>query len=90
VKGSEVIPYLLHDRLFPKSVAFCLEVITDACKCLPHNKDVIKKLKEIEGKLGSKVEFDTPGAELLPYFEQLQILLSSIHFIVSEAWFPAD
>ncbi len=90
VKGNEVLPYLLHDTQFPKSIAYCLTVITRSCATLPQSKTVVKKLKDIEAKLDGDVDFDNHGPELLQYLNQLQILLSSIHFIVSEAWFPAD
>lgn len=90
VKGQAVMPYLLHDPSFPKSIGHCLGAIILSCSKLPRSESVIKKLKKIEKKLSIDVDFENPGAELLEHLNQLQILLTSIHFIVSEAWFPED
>lgn len=90
VKGAEVLPYLLRDGHFPKSVGYCLQVIMASCNKLPNSKPVIQKLKDIEAKLNETVDFDNPGDELLQFLNRLQIVLNSIHFLISAAWFPAD
>lgn len=90
VKGGEVMPYLLRDEVFPKSVAYCMKAMVDACQQLPNGKEAIKKLKDIEVTLDEDLDFYEPGDELLQFLNQLQIRLSSIHFIISDVWFPED
>ncbi len=90
VKGGEVMPYLLRDPVFPKSVAYCLQVIMNSCAQLPNGKTAIKKLKDIEAKLNHELDFYEPSEELLQFLNHLQISLTSIHFIINEVWFPED
>ncbi len=90
VKGSEVIPYLLYDNQFPKSVGYCLQVMIASCAKLPNSKSLVQTLKDIELQLNDKPDVDHPGADLLLFFNRLQILLNSIHSMISKAWFPAD
>ena len=90
VKGEEVLPYLLNDIKFPKSVNHCLLSIISSCTKLPHSEGVVKKLTSIEKKLASEINYDDLGPALLDHITQLQILLHSIHSLISENWFPSD
>lgn len=90
VKGAEVMPYLLKDPYFPRSVTHSIRAMTNACENLPRSADVVKALKTIDTKLQQDNDFVNPDEALLEHLDQLQILLSGVHFIVSETWFPND
>ncbi|MBU3068321.1 alpha-E domain-containing protein [Aestuariicella sp. G3-2] len=90
VKGHEVMPYLLNDPAFPKSIAYCIKSIVKSCHCLPRSEPLIEHMGKIEKKLNVKMDFVNPGDELLNFLNQLQILITSSHFVVSDIWFPSD
>ncbi len=87
VKGQEVVPYLLRDQNFPKSVGYCIWALMHSCAKLPGSEGVLRKLKPIEKKLSAEIDYEDLGESLLEYLNQLQIMLTSSHFIVSDAWF---
>lgn len=90
VKGEEVVPYLLKNEAFPKSISHCITAIMDSCADLPRGDKAVKKLKDIERKLGAELDYGRIDKTLLEHLNQQQILLNSIHFIVSENWFPTE
>lgn len=90
VKGAEVMPYLMTDPYFPRSIAHCIKAMTQACENLPGSAKVVKALKKIDGKLQQEHDFENPGQPLLDYLNDTQIALSGVHFVVSETWFPGD
>ena len=90
VKGEEVVPYLLTDPYFPKSIAQCMGATVAACKKLPHSTSAVRKLKKIERKLAAEIDYSELGLPLLEHINQLQILLSGTHFIISDAWFTVE
>ncbi|NHO67754.1 alpha-E domain-containing protein [Aestuariicella hydrocarbonica] len=90
VKGQEVLPYLINDPHFPRSIAHCIQSIISSCGTLPQSEPIIKHLKKISKKLDEQVDFSDAGEELLESLNQLQILLTSCHFIISDIWFPND
>lgn len=90
VRGDEVVPYLLGDPAFPKSVGHCLKVIISECADLPRSESVVAKLKAIQKKLDTELNYDESNEILLHRFGELQIVLSSIHFLFSENWFPTE
>lgn len=90
VKGSEVMPYLMQDPYFPRSIAHCITGMIRASENLPGSEKVVKTLKKIDAKLQQQHDFENPGKPLLDYLNQAQIALSGVHFVVSETWFPSD
>lgn len=90
VKGEAVLPYLLDDAYFPKSVHHCLQAIITSCGKLPHSEHLIKELTSIEKKLSSEIDYQKLGDGLLEHINQLQILVTSIHFMVNDTWFKTD
>lgn len=90
VKGAEVMPYLLKDPYFPRSVTHCIRAMISACENLPRSANVVKTLKKIDAKLQEDNDFENPGPKLLEHLNQTQIALTGVHFAVSETWFPKD
>ncbi|MBR9909579.1 MAG: alpha-E domain-containing protein [Gammaproteobacteria bacterium] len=89
VIGEEVVPYLLNDTVFPKSIAHCIGAIIGSCAKLPRSQTALKKLKDIQKQLGAEINHQDLDSKLLEHFNQLQILLTNIHIIISDTWFPA-
>ena len=90
VTGEEVVPYLLADTAFPKSVGYCVNEIIAVCVDLPGSEPVVTKLKTIRKKLDTELMYDDDNDVLLQRLNALQIVLSDIHFYVSGNWFPTD
>jgi uncharacterized alpha-E superfamily protein len=90
VKGQAVLPYLLRDSCFPKSITYCVGSIIQSCQKLPEPELALEKLKKVESKLAKKIDYEDLGDALLEKLNKLQIMLTSIHFIISESWFIAD
>lgn len=90
VKGDEVMPYLLHDTVFPKSIHHCVVSVIRSCESLPNSEAVVKRLKTLERKLVKKIDFQNVSNELLEYVHQLQVSILGIHSVVSDTWFIAE
>lgn len=87
VKGQEVLPYLLTDPQFPKSIIFCLSAMINAASKLPREEEIVKELRNILHRVHTNVDYDNPGNPMLEHLNQLQILLTAVHFKIGETWF---
>lgn len=88
VKGQNVVHYLLEDPTFPRAIEHCLTALIDSCSHLPNSEKLVKKLNKNKSTLFDKVDYDTLGAPLRDYLNELQITLADIHTDISQLWFP--
>lgn len=88
VFGDLVVHYLLEDSAFPRSIEHCLTAVIDSCQHLPKSKALVKKLSATKAELYKNVDYETLGAPLRDYLNELQITLGNIHQDISQNWFP--
>lgn len=90
VSRGSVLPFLIEDGEFPRSIWHCFDALVASCEKLPRSEHVVKQLKKIQRKVSRKIEYDAPAEDLREYLNDLQIDLASIHDIVRKNWFPED
>ncbi len=90
VAGKAVLPYLLEDPDFPRSIAHCFNALLHSCERLPQSEHVVKQLKKIRRKIFRKMDYDMPASNIRDHINDTQIQLASIHNLVREQWFPID
>ncbi len=88
VIGTSVLPYLVEDLEFPRSIAHCFNAMVDSCEQLPRSESVLKDLKKIKRKVLQSVDYNMPSEAMREHINDIQIHMASIHDIVRENWFP--
>ncbi|WP_286239649.1 alpha-E domain-containing protein [Neptuniibacter halophilus] len=88
VQSRKVARFLLQDKNFPRSFAFCIDEIQRALNSLPRaDKIKLKSLLQPESPLQQQA---MPNAELQEFLNELQILLIELNNQFAQTWFAFD
>jgi uncharacterized alpha-E superfamily protein len=91
VVGEDVIAFLLHDNLFPRSLQHCLSEVAAALELLPRHKRAMETLHQIDAELKTAQDATMDAAALHDYLDSLQCQLGTIHDSIVKTWFlPAN
>lgn len=88
VNGEAVVQYLMENRELPRSIAHCLNALTDSCSALPRSKSVVAQLNDIQQTIFADSDYSILDSSFRDYLNRLQIHLAGIHQLISETWFP--
>lgn len=88
VKGAIVVQYLLEDEELPRSIAHCMNALTDSCNKLPHSKALTGQLSAMQQNLFTDIQYEQLDSSFRDYLNDLQIKLADIHQAISATWFP--
>jgi uncharacterized alpha-E superfamily protein len=87
VRGRDVLRYLLQDRAFPRSVAFCLTDLSDCLKALPNNRKPRRSLSRVLREIdGADVEALVDSG-LQGFLDEVQVGFNDIHAAIAEIYF---
>lgn len=87
VQGYRVIDFLLRDRAFPRSIAFCLDNARSSCAALPKGCDTDAALDKVEGLLQPIPADRLSAAEVSTLMDNVQKRLGDVHQAVAVTWF---
>ena len=87
VKRSDVIEFILHNEVFPRSFIFCLNQLKHLVTPIINSDDVIKVIDDTIEKLLDKNVRKLQDDKLHDYMDILQIELSNIHQALAERYF---
>jgi len=87
VQGYRVIDFLLRDRAFPRSIAFCLDNARSSCAALPRCRDTGTALDKVEGLLQPIPADRLSAAEVSTLMDNVQKCLGDAHQAVTATWF---
>jgi len=87
VQGYRVIDFLLRDRAFPRSIAFCLDNARSSCAALPRGRDTGAALDKVEGLLQPIPADRLSAAEVSTLMDSVQKRLGDVHQAVAVTWF---
>lgn len=92
VQRSDVIEFIMHSEVFPRSILFCLYELKDLIESLLHSKEIIKVIDEAIKELKFKDVRALKNGYLHKYIDQIQISLAGIHHELAESYFikPAE
>lgn len=87
VVGEDVVRFMVHDKSFPRSVAFCVSQIREFAAKLPNPENVFSTIKLLEDELAS-FEPEAVTAEGISFhMDKIQKLLAEPHNTIEETWF---
>jgi uncharacterized alpha-E superfamily protein len=91
VVGEDVIEFLLHDDLFPRSLQHCLDEVSAALERLPRPERALEELRKVDADLKTARDTTLNAAALHDYLDALQCQLGAIHDNIVTTWFlPAN
>ncbi|MEJ8567173.1 alpha-E domain-containing protein [Elongatibacter sediminis] len=86
VEGADVVDFLLHDREFPRSVTFCVDVLDEAVAALPRGEAAGTRVKPVRDRLKG-IDRDAIDHEVVHRFvDDLQVDLAALHGTIFETW----
>lgn len=92
ILGRDVLKFLLRDRLFPRSVMFCLETLEALLGELPGDDDsALRATLSLKRRLDqTRPLLPIRGPELAEFIDELQVELGGIGHHITQTWFLSD
>lgn len=88
IMGRDVLKFLLRDRLFPRSVMFCLETLESMLTELPGDDDAaLRATLALKRRLDQARPLPIRGPELARFIDSLQVDLGEVGHQISVTWF---
>lgn len=93
VSGTGTLHFLLQDRVFPRSVAFCIDTMRETCPLLPRHEPVTQALAAAEALVDNTdlaALLRNGDKDSLPdLMDRIQIALGDVHETIAKTWFRA-
>jgi uncharacterized alpha-E superfamily protein len=90
VIGSAVMNYLLHDRQFPRSFAYCVMEVENSLRSLPDSDGALRTLGRLQRLAFEADEKDMDREKLSQFMSNLQIMLGQVHERLSLAYYQTE
>ena len=87
VRGPLVTRFLLTDRHFPRSAAYCLERMKQAAGNLPRHKKPLREINALRRDAFADVDFESLGEPFHTYLDGLQLAIADLHHTFAANWF---
>lgn len=85
--GQRVVDFLIHDGEFARSVHFCLALVANIARKLPHSERLLAELAALDAFTREQDSFDVGSLALHDYLDAVQQRLSVIHGHFYDIWF---
>ena len=86
VQGFRVIDFLVRDRAFPRSIAFCVGSARSSSAALPRGEATIEALDKADGLL-QPIDDGLSAADVTKLMDTVQLRLGNVHQAVVATWF---
>ncbi|KTD98245.1 MULTISPECIES: alpha-E domain-containing protein [unclassified Pseudoalteromonas] len=92
VQRSDVLEFIMHSKVFPRSIMFCLMELKKQVSVLPNSKGIIDLIEIAIKELKSEEVRQLKNGFLHKYIDQIQIELAGIHNEFAHTYFlkPAE
>ncbi|WP_413692222.1 alpha-E domain-containing protein [Pseudoalteromonas sp. KJ10-2] len=92
VQRSDVIEFVMHNEVFPRSILFCLEELKVLIQPLPNAAEIIDVIDHAIDELKSEDVRELKKGYLHDYIDNIQVELAAIHNGLAELYFlkPAE
>ena len=87
VQSKQVARYIIEDPAFPRTINYCLTVMTASLARLPKNEPVLKVIHEVQKKIAKTVDYSDLGEPMKDLLNEIQLDIVSIHNSISQNWF---
>lgn len=89
VSHAGVLRFLLTDRLFPRSIRFCLDTLAATLRRLPRGAELARETAALAAQIDA-VDFEALDREALHrYTDELQVGFGQVHDSISATYFLA-
>jgi len=86
ILGPDVVHFLLQDRHFPRSLAYCVAGLENALHSLPRCEDASDQLRSVSELLQSNRCQHAEHEAMHQFIDDLQLELAAVHSVISETW----
>jgi uncharacterized alpha-E superfamily protein len=92
VQRSDVIQFVMHSDVFPRSIIYCLEQMKSLISPLPNSAEIITSIDKAIDELKAEDVRALQKGLLHNYIDEIQLKLAGIHNHVAELYFlkPAE
>lgn len=87
IRDEDVIRFLLHDPLFPRAVAYCLDELEQSILKLPNHETPLRAVLRLKRVVADRLPQGMEEATLRQLMDDLQVELAEIHGQTAAAWF---
>lgn len=87
IRDEDVIRFLLHDPLFPRAVAYCLDELELSILKLPNHEGPLRAVLRLKRVVADRSPQGIEEATLRELMDDLQVELAEIHGQTAAAWF---
>ncbi len=88
INRHDVLHFLFNHQEFPRSVAYCVNSLSDFIEHLPNNEECQKQLRKLSRLLKKSEHKAFDNAELHAYIDDLQLQLARMHERIGKTYFP--
>jgi uncharacterized alpha-E superfamily protein len=92
VQRADVIEFVMHSEVFPRSILFCLYELKELIEPLLYSDELIKLIDKASDELKHQDVRALKNGDLHDYVDEIQIKLAGIHNMLAELYFlkPAE
>ncbi|MBB1308436.1 alpha-E domain-containing protein [Pseudoalteromonas sp. SR41-8] len=87
VQRADVLEFVMHSEVFPRSILFCLIELKTLISPLPNSTDIINLIDAVVKQLKAEDVRALKNGHLHNYMDQIQIELASIHNALAQTYF---
>lgn len=87
VRREDVLEFMLHNEVFPRSVLFCLNELEDIAKSIPNSEQLNSIFEQARKKLTHANVRKLKNGELHKFIDDIQIELAEVHSKLAKLYF---
>jgi uncharacterized alpha-E superfamily protein len=88
VSRPDVLNFLFHDALYPRSFMHCVEAVDESIEKLQKSEKVLRSIRAIKRKLRETAVAELGQDSLHQFIDELQIGIMELHANLALAYFP--
>jgi uncharacterized alpha-E superfamily protein len=88
VSRPDVLNFLFHDALYPRSFMHCVEAVDESIEKLQKSEKVLRSIRAIKRKLRETTVAELGQDSLHQFIDELQIGIMELHANLALAYFP--
>ncbi|WP_299663841.1 alpha-E domain-containing protein [uncultured Psychromonas sp.] len=87
VQRSDVIEFIMHSEVFPRSILFCLNELRKMMEPVIHSEELIKLIDQVCDSLKNEDVRMLKNGDLHDYVDKIQLKLAGVHNQLAELYF---
>lgn len=88
VSRQDVLGFLFHDSVFPRSVLHCIDAVDESLGELENTGMPLRRAHTMQRRLRRTKVSEMSQAELHAFIDELQVDVMNVHAAIADAYFP--